>query len=399
MDCVVCRSIGCQTCLQFEFSVHDFRYRAVHHVTGGRRQRTCTEQNATACRCVAKNALCLQSATAIGQRDEEVLLCSPLQCIWTLGADLGSQTRASTTSSATLSNVMTLLRAGGRSISGYAVMRALQAAAAVCLTLALLAVSSDGAVGRSLLASNKGVDMPRLTNNTLLTHLQAVATPHNELVFTTTSAWTPAILDMLKNFVYHMHAVGRDGNLMVISQDNGTCAALLVRAWRLLPQHMCPAATPAVSADWAAVDPAEWDSRCRFNSRWIRPCVYHVQELNVPCYLDELSPRSWEFPEGHRYGERPWDFGKIWWSLRLAQLGYASLYLDNDVAAVKDPLAIDIVQSPYDLQVRWRLRWQPKSETPAAHVSCSWRCGRRFRIAWWLNAIPICMPGPQRFPG
>lgn len=179
-------------------------------------------------------------------------------------------------------------------------MRALQAAAAVCLTLALLAVSSDGVMGRSLLASSKGVDMPRLTNDTLLTHLQAVATPQNELVFTTTSAWTPAILDMLKNFVYHMHAVGRDNNLMVISQDNGTCTALL--------------------------------------------------ELNVPCYLDELSPRSWEFPEGHRYGERPWDFGKIWWSLRLAQLGYASLYLDNDVAAVKDPLAADIVQSPYDLQ-------------------------------------------------
>lgn len=64
-----------------------------------------------------------------------------------------------------------------------------------------------------------------------------------------------------------------------------------------------------------------------------------------------MSPRSWEFPDGHRYGERPWDFGKIWWSLHLAQLGYSSLYLDNDVAAIKDPLAADIVQSPYDLQV------------------------------------------------
>ena len=71
----------------------------------------------------------------------------------------------------------------------------------------------------------------------------------------------------------------------------------------------------------------------------------------MPCYLDEMSPRSWDFPEGHRYGERPYDFGKIWWSLHLAQLGYASLYLDNDVAAIKDPLAADIVQSPYDLQV------------------------------------------------
>jgi hypothetical protein len=81
-------------------------------------------------------------------------------------------------------------------------------------------------------------------------------------------------------------------------------------------------------------------------------CVWTTaQELNVPCYLDEMSPRSWEFPAGHRYGERPWDFGKIWWSLHLAQLGYTSLYLDNDVAAIKDPLAADIVQSPYDLQV------------------------------------------------
>ena len=77
----------------------------------------------------------------------------------------------------------------------------------------------------------------------------------------------------------------------------------------------------------------------------------HVQAMNMPCYLDEVSPRSSDFPEGHRYGKRPWDFGKIWWSLRLAQLGYTSLYLDNDVAAMRDPLAAHVLESPYDLQV------------------------------------------------
>ncbi len=85
-------------------------------------------------------------------------------------------------------------------------------------------------------------------------------------------------------------------------------------------------------------------------------CDTGLQAENIPCYLDEVSPKSYDFPEGHRYGERPWDFGKIWWSLRLAQLGYTSLYLDNDVAAVKDPLAANIMQSPYDLEVRHRHR-------------------------------------------
>jgi hypothetical protein len=112
-------------------------------------------------------------------------------------------------------------------------MRAMQGLAAIFLTFALLVVSTHGHSSRALMAKQRGPDMPRLTNETLMTHLQGVATPDRELVFTTTSAWTPAILDMLKNFVFHMHAVGRDDNLMVISQDNGTCAALLVRACML----------------------------------------------------------------------------------------------------------------------------------------------------------------------
>ena len=101
---------------------------------------------------------------------------------------------------------------------------------------------------------------------------------------------------------------------------------------------------------------------------------FHWQALGIPCYLDDLSPRSHEFPEGHRYGQRPWDFGKIFWALRLAELGYTSLYLDNDVACMADPLAPDITGSPYDLQVG------------AARGCRQWQ-----RV---LSSLPL-MPGPR----
>lgn len=109
------------------------------------------------------------------------------------------------------------------------------------------------------------------------------------------------------------------------------------------------------------------------------------------CYLDEMSPRSWEFPEGHRYGERPYDFGKIWWSLHLAQLGYTSLYLDNDVATIKDPLAADIVQSPYDLQV-------------TISGTCVYMCTLSLWCHWYSigQSVPVvltfCTCGPAKGP-
>ena len=106
----------------------------------------------------------------------------------------------------------------------------------------------------------------------------------------------------------------------------------------------------------------------------------------MPCYLDDLSPRGGEFPEGHRYGKRPWDFGKIYWSLRLAELGYTSLYLDNDVACMTDPLAADIVTSPFDVQVpshvtssgvqRLQIRSDARWRAQPRHMSgCAWRHG------------------------
>lgn len=131
-------------------------------------------------------------------------------------------------------------------------MRALQAAAVCCTTLALLVICCQGHTGRGLSATPKGLDMPMLSNATLLTHLHAVATPRRELVFTTTSAWTPAIVDMLKNFMYHMHAVGRDGNLMVISQDLGTCEKLLVRFCWSNVMHDGTAAAPRRHAPFEA---------------------------------------------------------------------------------------------------------------------------------------------------
>ena len=111
--------------------------------------------------------------------------------------------------------------------SAKARMRALQAGGLFCFTVALLLVAAHGHTGRSL-AAKEQLEVPRLTNVTLKHHLRAVATSKRELIYTTTSAWTPAITDMLKNFMYHMRAVGRDGNMMIISQDQGTCDNLLV---------------------------------------------------------------------------------------------------------------------------------------------------------------------------
>ena len=65
-----------------------------------------------------------------------------------------------------------------------------------------------------------------------------------------------------------------------------------------------------------------------------------------------MSPHHWELPEGTRYRERPYDYGKVWWSLRMAQLGYTALYLDNDVAVLTDPITPAYVGSPYDIQAR-----------------------------------------------
>ena len=76
-----------------------------------------------------------------------------------------------------------------------------------------------------------------------------------------------------------------------------------------------------------------------------------AQALGIPCYLDNASPQAWQLPENARYRERPYDYGKIWWSLRMAQLGYTALYLDNDVAVLKDPITPAYVGSPYDIQV------------------------------------------------
>ena len=35
----------------------------------------------------------------------------------------------------------------------------------------------------------------------------------------------------------------------------------------------------------------------------------------------------------------------------MAQLGYTALYLDNDVAVLRDPITSAYVGSPYDIQV------------------------------------------------
>jgi len=73
--------------------------------------------------------------------------------------------------------------------------------------------------------------------------------------------------------------------------------------------------------------------------------------MGIPCYLDKLSPQAWQLPEGARYRERPFDFGKIWWAHRFAQLGYSSMYMDNDVVLQKDPISAEFLQTSYDIQV------------------------------------------------
>lgn len=79
--------------------------------------------------------------------------------------------------------------------------------------------------------------------------------------------------------------------------------------------------------------------------------LIRAQEMGIPCYLDRASPQEWQLPEGARYRKRPFDYGKIWWSLRFAELGYSSMYMDNDVVLQEDPIRPEILQSAYDIQV------------------------------------------------
>ena len=120
-------------------------------------------------------------------------------------------------------------------------------AAPLLLLLLLLLLSPPGDVhgrnepAKENLSASLDETVPRLTNATLQQHLNAVATSGRQLVFTTTSAWTPAITDMLKHFMWHLHHVRRDKNLMIISQDAGTCQKLVVR-------H-CPPPPPPLPQD------------------------------------------------------------------------------------------------------------------------------------------------------
>ena len=130
-----------------------------------------------------------------------------------------------------------------------------------CITALLLLRQPGASGGRNLPEANSSdiadldAAVPRLTNATLQLHLEAVATPGRELIFTTTSAWTPEITEMLQHFMWHLQHVGRDRNLMVISQDAGTCRNLVVCG----PSSYHHPVSPPVSAPlpdglWPSVD-------------------------------------------------------------------------------------------------------------------------------------------------
>ncbi len=62
----------------------------------------------------------------------------------------------------------------------------------------------------------------------------------------------------------------------------------------------------------------------------------------MPCFLDKLSPDELAWPEGARYRRRPFDFGKIWWSLRMAELGCVAAFRP---LAVLSPVAVFTLES------------------------------------------------------
>ena len=75
----------------------------------------------------------------------------------------------------------------------------------------------------------------------------------------------------------------------------------------------------------------------------------------MPCFLDKLSPDELAWPENARYRGRPFDFGKIWWSLRMAELGCAgtpvyaqsiSLAWSTSQLEVRASLTIESCTSP-----------------------------------------------------
>lgn len=76
-----------------------------------------------------------------------------------------------------------------------------------------------------------------------------------------------------------------------------------------------------------------------------------MQALNIPCYVDDMSPRGKDWPDKARYSKEPWLFGKVYWSLQLARLNYTSLFLDVDVVTMADPLQPSVAQAPFDIQV------------------------------------------------
>ena len=69
---------------------------------------------------------------------------------------------------------------------------------------------------------------------------------------------------------------------------------------------------------------------------------------------------------------RHYDFGKIWWALKFAELGYTSLYLDNDVVVLADPLAAQWTAAPYDVQGLSDFR---EAELPGIGRLNDQRCG------------------------
>jgi hypothetical protein len=53
--------------------------------------------------------------------------------------------------------------------------------------------------------------------------------------------------------------------------------------------------------------------------------------MGIPCYLDRLSPTEEYWPSDARYRKRPFDFGKIWWSMHMAELGWDLLPNHDDI--------------------------------------------------------------------
>lgn len=126
------------------------------------------------------------------------------------------------------------------------------------------------------------------------------------------------VLDLFRNFAWHLAKVGRLQHTLVVSYTPETC-------WYLIG-------------------------------------------IGIPCFTDRAAMQPQDLPGIH--GRRPPTFQKYWHALELVRLNYTLLVLDPDVSALQDPFRFH--NSAYDIE--GLSDWEHFSEVPSPKQYASWGC-------------------------